>query len=118
MRIFILQNIDKRLILFFKSFNFGAYLLDFLLKILMECRYKITHNEIEFQFSTPNRLCVCRAKSFSEKEPKTLEWIDNIEPCAVLWDIGDNIGLYSVYEVKQDFVPYLLLNHPFLISNS
>ena len=100
MRNFILHNIVKRLILFLKSFNFGAYLLDYVLKVLMESRYKIIHNKIEFQFSTPNRLCVYRAKSFSEKEPETLEWIDNIEPGAVLWDIGANIGLYSVYAAK------------------
>jgi hypothetical protein len=70
---FILQNIVKRFVLFFKSFDFGAYILDYVLKVLMESRYKIIHNKIEFQFATPNRLDAYRARSFSEKEPETLE---------------------------------------------
>jgi len=38
--------------------------------------------------------------SFADKEPETLEWIDNIPDDSVIWDIGANIGLYSVYAAK------------------
>ena len=62
--------------------------------------FKIIHNKIKVYFANPNRLCVNRARYFSEKEPETLEWIDKIEVGAVLWDIGANIGLYSVYAAK------------------
>ena len=35
---------------------------------------------------------------FAEDEPETLEWIDTyIKPGEALWDIGANIGLYSLY---------------------
>lgn len=31
------------------------------------------------------------------KEPETLEWIDGFAENATLWDIGANIGMYSIY---------------------
>ena len=37
-------------------------------------------------------------RNFHNEEPETLEWIDTyIKPGQVLWDIGANIGLYSLY---------------------
>ena len=58
---------------------------------------KVLHNGYSFYIHTPNALCRYRAKSFSYKEPETLEWIDSMTNSSVLWDIGSNIGLYSVY---------------------
>src|SRR3990167_8176822 len=49
----------------------------------------------------PNALCHYRAKTFSTKEPETLQWIDNIPEKSVFWDIGANIGLYSLYAAKR-----------------
>ena len=46
---------------------------------------------------TPNNVCYYRAKTFSTKEPETLEWIDSFSKSSVFWDIGSNIGLYSIY---------------------
>lgn len=38
------------------------------------------------------------AERFHEDEPETLEWIDRyIRPGDILWDIGANVGLYSLY---------------------
>jgi FkbM family methyltransferase len=62
---------------------------------------KIYHNGQEFFFSIPNYLCEYRADSFSIKEPETLDWIDTIEPGSIFWDIGANVGLYSVYAAKK-----------------
>lgn len=37
-------------------------------------------------------------RRFGRDEPETLEWIDSsIKPGETLWDIGANIGLYSLY---------------------
>lgn len=39
-----------------------------------------------------------RAKSFSRKEPDTLDWLDGIvKEGGVLYDVGANIGQYSLY---------------------
>ncbi|EMN24416.1 methyltransferase FkbM domain protein [Leptospira kirschneri serovar Sokoine str. RM1] len=52
-------------------------------------------------FTTPNDLNRFRAHTFSTKEPETLEWIDQILKNSVFWDIGANVGLYSIYAAKQ-----------------
>jgi len=50
-----------------------------------------------FKFHTPNYLCDIRATTFSSKEPETLEWIDEHGGEGAFFDIGANVGLYSVY---------------------
>lgn len=43
-----------------------------------------------------------RADSFSSKEPETLDWIDRtLKPSDVFFDVGANIGLYSLYAAKR-----------------
>tara|TARA_B100001057_G_C22783736_1_gene924673 strand:- start:99 stop:968 length:870 start_codon:yes stop_codon:yes gene_type:complete len=53
----------------------------------------------EIKFFVPNQLLNWRVETFFTKEPETLEWIDNFEKKEnlVFWDIGANIGLYSIY---------------------
>tara|TARA_B100001121_G_C18599376_1_gene578728 strand:+ start:77 stop:736 length:660 start_codon:yes stop_codon:yes gene_type:complete len=38
-----------------------------------------------------------RYRTFFSKEPETIEWIDNFEKNRVFYDIGANVGLYSIY---------------------
>lgn len=38
-----------------------------------------------------------RCKTYESKEPETLDWIDGFAPGDVLFDIGANIGMYSLY---------------------
>lgn len=43
-----------------------------------------------------------RADTYADKEPETLEWIDrHFRPGDVLYDVGANIGLYSLYAAKR-----------------
>ena len=49
-------------------------------------------------FFTPNDVCKFRADTFSVKEPETLEWIEEFGSGGkVLFDIGANVGIYSIY---------------------
>ena len=43
-----------------------------------------------------------RAKSFNEKEPDTLDWIDTwFQPGETIYDVGANIGQYSLYAARK-----------------
>jgi FkbM family methyltransferase len=50
-------------------------------------------------FFVPNQLTQYRVDTFFTKEPETLRWIDNFteKKKIIFWDIGANIGLYSIY---------------------
>ena len=57
-----------------------------------------TVNEIMF-FRSNNDLTYWRNQVFYTKEPETLEWISNLGD-GVFFDIGANIGQYSIYFAK------------------
>ena len=50
-------------------------------------------------FFTPTKITKWRVDTFFSKEPETLEWIDSFKNTnkIIFWDIGSNIGLYSIY---------------------
>jgi len=51
----------------------------------------------EIQFFCPGKLPEYRAQTLLTKEPETIEWIDTFKKDDVLWDIGANVGVYSLY---------------------
>ena len=70
---------------------------------------KKSHKEIEILdnkviFFIPNELIKWRVETFKTKEPETLEWIDtfNQNEKLIFWDIGANIGLYSIYNALRN----------------
>ncbi len=54
-----------------------------------------------FRFYCPNAVTRARAKSLFTKEPETIDWINTFERGDVLFDIGANVGVYSVYAGKR-----------------
>jgi len=38
-----------------------------------------------------------RAMSALTRQPATIEWIDSFEPGSVFWDVGANVGVFSMY---------------------
>lgn len=79
----------------------GEYVNEQVLSVAMNRVTKVAHSDIKLTIITPNTLCNWRAKTFSTKEPETLQWIDNIPEKSIFWDIGANIGLYSLYAAKK-----------------
>lgn len=61
---------------------------------------KISLNGHQIYLHTPNFLLRYRHKTFFSKEPETLEWIDGFEENSIFYDIGANVGLYSIYAAK------------------
>lgn len=61
-----------------------------------------------------------RARTLFTKEPETIEWIDDFQEGDVFWDVGANVGVYTLYAATTHklqvlaFEPsasnYLLLN--------
>lgn len=43
-----------------------------------------------------------RASTYADKEPETLDWLDSrLRSGDVLFDVGANVGLYSIYAAKR-----------------
>tara|TARA_Y100000590_G_scaffold469983_1_gene661112 strand:- start:3708 stop:4568 length:861 start_codon:yes stop_codon:yes gene_type:complete len=60
-------------------------------------------NNQVIKFFTPSALSEWRINNFFIKEPETLEWIDSfkMEDNIIFWDIGANIGVYSIYAATK-----------------
>lgn len=58
----------------------------------------ITEN---FKITTNNSLEEYRADSFFTKEPETVAWIDSFCSSDIFFDIGANIGIYSLYAATK-----------------
>jgi FkbM family methyltransferase len=54
-------------------------------------------NTDAIKFYSPNGLTAWRAFTLLDKEPETIGWIDAFDPDGIMWDIGANIGVYSLY---------------------
>jgi FkbM family methyltransferase len=78
----------------------GGRILDQTLASAMSRIVRIRHRDTWMSFSVPNSLCRYRATSFSLKEPDTLVWLESMPSGTILWDVGANVGLYSVYAAK------------------
>ena len=91
----IIEKLDKILRILTKK-SFLIWFKDF----IQEKSYKSVHilNK-EVKFFVPNQLLEWRVNTCLTKEPETIEWIDGFEnkENLIFWDIGANIGLYSIY---------------------
>ena len=97
----LIKNTIQHLININDKTRVGRYINDQVLSTSMAKIKEVSHGGIKLKFSAPNSLCRWRATTFSTKEPETLEWIDSIPKGSVLWDVGANVGLYSVYAAKK-----------------
>lgn len=99
--IFRLIKIIDDIIKFFIKKSFLIYFKDF---IENNAYKELNILNIKTNFFVPNRLIEWRVETFFTKEPETLAWINNFEKKdnLIFWDIGANIGLYSIYNVIKN----------------
>lgn len=102
----MIKGISK--IIFSLVFIFEKFL-NFLFKrsiiiYLSELIQNISNNKIivenkKVTFFVPNSLIKWRVNTLYSKEPETIEWINEFSKRkkTIFWDIGANIGLYSIY---------------------
>ena len=70
-------------------------------ELVTEVIHKTSGKDVSMSFYTPNAVCRYRANTFSSKEPETLAWIDRYgKGGGAFFDVGANVGLYSVYFAK------------------
>jgi FkbM family methyltransferase len=53
-------------------------------------------------FFCPGEIPEWRARTLLTKEPETIEWIDTFKNKDVFWDIGANVGVYTLYAALKD----------------
>jgi len=78
----------------------GRYFFQVIAEVAMLQTRIVNHGGIQMTFAVPNRLNNYRVETFSTKEPDTLVWLDSMPSGSILWDVGANIGLYSIYAAK------------------
>lgn len=57
----------------------------------------ININGDKIKFCTQSPILLSRANSLLTKEPDTIAWIDSFKDNEIFWDVGANVGVYSLY---------------------
>ncbi len=81
------------------NLNYRILITNYLSKFETYSIIKIGNEKLFFY--VPNNLIRWRVKTFFTKEPETLKWIDSFNENDIFWDVGANIGLYSLYAAKK-----------------
>lgn len=58
-------------------------------------------DEFEYRFSAANPLLLWRARTLLSKEPETIAWIRSFSAADVFFDVGANIGAYTVFAARR-----------------
>jgi FkbM family methyltransferase len=99
---FFIYKIIKFIDLIFIKFLNRSFLLWFADFINEDQYSSVNICEKKTYFFTPNQTIKWRVDTLFTKEPETIEWINNFEKKKkiIFWDIGSNIGLYSIYAAQ------------------
>lgn len=99
---YFLSNLIYKVLLFinsfFKIFRKNFNIIHGLYDLIRNKAY-LAHdiNGKKINFFTPNRLTEHRVNTFEQFEKEGIKWISNFDEDSIFWDIGSNIGLYSIY---------------------
>lgn len=97
---FIIILLDKITQILFKKKNLKNFLPKIHDIIEKKQYYSVKINNKNLNFFCPSEMSLIRVQTLYTKEPETLNWMNefNVEnEKSIFWDIGSNIGLYSIY---------------------
>ena len=92
-----IKSFIKLTIYFLLKISFINKILYLFIRINENSKYEIPILKKKFFFAKSNKLNEYRVKTFLTKEPETINWINTFEEDSIFWDVGANIGLYSLY---------------------
>jgi FkbM family methyltransferase len=91
---------EQAFLVIFISINFlpkGRLITSSGLEKIWDKTYEHRINSQKLLFHIPNWLTEYRARTLLTKEPETISWINRFPLNSVFFDVGANIGVYSVY---------------------
>ena len=97
----VIKSTIKKLTYLCSSTRPGRLIYEIIVSDVMNRINEAEHKGVRMKFSVPNQVNRFRVDTFSTKEPETLEWVDYLPEGCTLWDVGANVGLYSVYAAKR-----------------
>jgi len=104
----IIKSLNRQLIIFkpqnsMKShlYRMRLFILDSIIETLMRRIRTEEIGNVPMKFVAPNYISDWRAQTFRTKEPETIDWIDQMEEESIFWDIGANVGIFSIYGAKK-----------------
>lgn len=65
-------------------------------EVLQSLNGVVRFNGSSIFFNVTNNILKFRVDTFHNKEPETLKWISSLKDDSVFYDVGANIGLYSI----------------------
>jgi FkbM family methyltransferase len=78
----------------------GRVVSTFFLEKIWDRTEKVDTTKGPISFAAPDWLSKYRANSLYEKSPETIAFLNTLTKESILWDIGANIGIYSIYAGK------------------
>lgn len=58
-------------------------------------------DEMDYVFAASSPLALWRARTLFDKEPETIAWIRSFSPDDVFFDVGANVGVFSIYAGRR-----------------
>ena len=90
----------NKLFFFEKLFLYGRnYLkrIPYYFNRLTKKNLEVSKGKIKLKFVNIGPKSFFRVKTIFKKEPETINWINKFKKDSVFWDIGANIGIYTIY---------------------
>lgn len=63
--------------------------------------YRVKTGGGDIRYECVSLITLWRARTLFDKEPDTIEWIDSFGNGELLYDIGANVGMYSIYAASK-----------------